>query len=141
VRIVRFGVLSFQGNFGRAAVAEQTLAFGDRRRFFPLTVATGAGNIPEGMQVAARHFPLQGAREAFFGKVANQASDVRHFPDVHMLFWKRFLQTVAGRAVPGLCAGHPDNFGRSGFLCLRPLGKTRLTVQQKKENHQSGKKF
>lgn len=141
VRIVRFGVLSFQGNFGCAAVADQTLAFGDRGRFFPLAVATGAGNVPEGMQVAARHFPLQGAREAFFGKVANCTADIRHFLNIHVLFRKNILSAMAGRAFPGLCAGNPDDFGRSGFFRPRPLGKTPLAIQQKKENHQRGKQF
>ena len=140
VRIIRLGVLCFLCNPGRAAVAGQATAFGDRRRLFPLAVAPGAWNVPEGVQVAARHFPPQGAGESFFGKVANHATGVRHFPDVNVLFRKNFLRAMASRAVPGLCVGNPD-FGGSGFLRPRPLGKTPLAIQQKKENHQSGKPF
>jgi len=140
VRIVRFGVLSFQGNFGRAAVTDQTPAFGDRRRLFGLAVAPGAWNAPEGMQVAARHFPPEGAGKAFFGKMADPAGDIRHFPDVQVIFWKHLLSAMAGRAVPGLSAGNPD-FGGVCFLRPRFLGKAPLSIEEKKEKHQGGKQF
>ncbi len=93
------------------------------------------------MQVTAGHFPLERAGKAFFGKMANQAADIRHFLNVQVIFRKNFLRAMAGRAVPGLRAGKPDNLGWSCFLRPLSLGKASLSVQAKKENHQSGKQY